>query len=173
MNFINKILNMLPDFDFTDEEGNTILHQAVLEDNVEMVISLLEKMKESDKDIIDIQNNKGNTAFHLAILNNNNTIAEILDKAGADKTIRNNDGEYVEDVTEDENIEVVDFQFKPLKCQNMNSLVEILNYISQLNKIPTLIIKKNDKELDNLVNDYLKQKGGYKKKIVLGTRKLN
>jgi ankyrin repeat protein len=177
---------MLPDFDFSDKEGNTILHQAVKENNIEMVVSLLEKMKDQDKNIIDVQNNEGNTSFHLAILNNNNQIAQILDKAGADKTIRNNEGQFVEDVTEEEAMEVVNFKFNPMKC-NSNSnqdFVNILNILSQLNSVPTIIINedpqvvKQDIMLDNLLQQYMNkknQKGGSKKKShkINGIRYLN
>ena len=186
MNFVNKILNMLPDFDFSDKEGNTILHQAVKENNIEMVVSLLEKMKDQDKNIIDVQNNEGNTSFHLAILNNNNQIAQILDKAGADKTIRNNEGQFVEDVTEEEAMEVVNFKFNPMKCSSNSNqdFVNILNILSQLNSVPTIIINedpqvvKQDIMLDNLLKQYMNkknQKGGSKKKTykINGIRYLN
>ena len=250
MNFINKILNMLPDFDFKDEEGNTILHQAVLENNIEMVVLLLEKMKNSNKNIIDIQNNQGDTAFHLAVKNNYNEIAQILDKAGADKTIindngefvqdattegngntilhlaaknndinevmsilkkvknygiidlqnndgdtafhlavknnnhkvanileragadktiKNNKGEYIDDITEDEHLEIVDFNFKPSSIEDMpNDLVNILNVLSKINSMPTIIVEKSDiinKDdiLNNLLEQYVRQKGGSKK----------
>lgn len=188
MNFINKILNMLPDFDFTDDQGNTILHQAVMENNIDMVISLLEKMKESNKNIIDVQNNDGNTAFHLAILNENNAIAQILDEASADKTIRNNDGEFVEDITEDEYLEEVNFKFPTMKCSNSNSnfnpvMLKMLNHLSKLNNMPHLIVHtdfKPNKEklpedviLDRLLDNYLNQQGGSKKKFTItGSRKL-
>ena len=197
MNFINKILNMSPDFDFTDNQGNTILHQAVMENNIDMVISLLEKMKESNKNIIDVQNNEGNTAFHLAILNENNAIAQILDEAGADKTIRNNDGEFVEDITEDEYLEEVNFKFPTMKCSNSNStfnpdMLKMLNHLSKINNIPHLIVHtgfKPKKEkipddiiLDKLLENYLNQHGGSKKNFtntngkkeltITGSRKL-
>jgi ankyrin repeat protein len=188
MNFINKILNMLPDFDFTDDQGNTILHQAVMENNIDMVISLLEKMKESNKNIIDSQNNDGNTAFHLAILNENNEIAQILDDAGADKSIRNNSGEFVEDITEDEYLEEVNFRFPTMKCSNSNSnfdpaILKMLNHLSKLNDVPQLIVHTNFKPkkekiyediiLDKLLNTYLNQKGGNNKKLkITGSRKL-
>lgn len=254
MNFVNKILNMLPDFDFKDEEGNTILHQAALENNIEMVVLLLEKMKNSNKNIIDIQNNQGDTAFHLAVKNNYNEIAQILDKAGADKTIindngefvqdattegngntilhlaaknndinevmsilkkvknygildlqnndgdtafhlavknnnhkvahileragadktiKNNKGEYIDDITEDEHLEIVDFKFNPMKCSNNSNqdFVNILNILSQLGSIPTIIINEDsgnvnqDIMLDNLLQHYISkknQKGGFK-----------
>lgn len=186
MSFINKILNMLPDFDFTDKEGNTILHQAVKENNIEMVVSLLEKMKDENKNIIDVQNNEGNTAFHLAILNNNNQIAQILDKAGADKTIRNNEGQFVEDVTEEEAMEVVNFKFNPMKCSSNSNqdFFNILNILSQLSSVPTIIINEDsdsvnkDIMLDNLLQKYISkknQKGGSKRKSlkINGIRYLN
>ena len=188
---------MLPDFDFTDNQGNTILHQAVMENNIDMVISLLEKMKESNKNIIDVQNNEGNTAFHLAILNENNAIAQILDEAGADKTIRNNDGEFVEDITEDEYLEEVNFKFPTMKCSNSNStfnpdMLKMLNHLSKINNIPHLIVHtgfKPKKEkipddiiLDKLLENYLNQHGGSKKNFtntngkkeltITGSRKL-
>jgi len=177
MKFINRVLNMLPDFDFTDENGNTILHQSVIDNDFNMVQMLLNKMVDSNKNIIDIQNNDGNTAFHLALFNENNQIAQILDKFGADKSIRNKEGEFVENVTEEENIEIVNFQFNPIKCTNKkpNDLVNVLKMLSQLNPIQNIIVEDYDLEseidtdlesdpiLDKLLNDYIIKKKGINK----------
>jgi ankyrin repeat protein len=177
MKFINKVLNMLPDFDFTDDKGNTILHQAVIDNDFNMVQMLLNKMIDSDKNIINIQNSDGNTAFHLSLFNENNQIAQLLDKGGADKTIRNNEGEFVENVTEEEDLEIVNFKFNPIKCTNKkpNDLVNILKLLSQLNPIKNVIVENYDSDsnieyqsqsdpiLDNLLNNYIMQKRGINK----------
>ena len=142
MSFINKVLNMLPDFEFKSEEGNTILHQAVLDNDVDMVSMLIEKMKDSNKNIINYQNNDGNTAFHLSLINNNNLISQLLDSAGADKTIRNNKGEYVEDITEEEHKEIVNFQFNEPKCSKPDlELIGVLQALSKLSNSKPIIIE--------------------------------
>ena len=151
MSFINKVLDMLPDYNFTDDEGNTVLHQAVLDNDEKMVIKLLQKMKENGKNIINLQNNEGNTPFHLALINNNNLIAQMLDKAGADKTIRNNNGEFVEDITEEEHMEIVDFNFNKSKCSNNNQLIGILQTLGKLSSNKPLIIE-TDLDIDSEKN---------------------
>ena len=149
MSFINKVLDMLPDFDFRNDEGNTVLHLAVKDNDEEMVINLLQKMKDSNKNIINAQNNEGNTAFHLALLNNNNLIAQILDKAGADKTIRNNKGEFVEDITEEEHMEIVNFDFNKSRCSNNNNqLIGILQTLSKLSNNKPVIVEA-DLDIDS------------------------
>jgi ankyrin repeat protein len=149
--------------------GNTVLHLAVKKNNINEVMSILKKVK--NYGIIDLQNNDGDTAFHLAVKNNNHKIAQVLERAGADKTIKNNKGEYVDDITEDEHLEIVDFKFKPSKNENIqNDLVDILNILGQINSMPTIIVEEKsdiinkDEILNNLLEQYAQQKGGSKKK---------
>ncbi len=84
-----------------DNHGNTPLHNAVLCNKIDDVISLL---NDSSADV-NIRNNDGNTPLHLAIQNSGNTwlhigiqrnhagIAQALLTAGANYTIRNNRNE--------------------------------------------------------------------------------
>ena len=171
MNFVDKILNMLPNLDFTDENGNTILHQAIINNDINLVNLILEKSKETNQNILNIQNNQGNTAFHLAIKNENNEIANILDNAGIDKTIKNNDGEFIENITEDEEFEVIDFKFTPT-CHNNNGInfIDVLYALSNNSNN----IQEKDIFLDNLLDQYINKnmKGGsYKIKNINKKRK--
>jgi len=143
---------MLPNLDFTDENGNTILHQAIIDNDINMVNLILEKAKETNQNILNIQNNQGNTAFHLAIKNENNEIANILDNAGIDKSIKNNDGEFIENVTEDEDFEVVNFQFTP-KC-NLNNKINFVDVLYALSN-KSNNFSKDDIVLDNLLDQYI------------------
>jgi len=199
MSFINKIFNILPNLDFIDKDGNTLLHIAVNENNIEMVIKILEKIQNSDTDILNKQNNEGNTPFHLSIKNGNNDIAVLLDQMGADKTIRNNDGEFIDDATENENVEIVNFQFKPVKCKQNNNFnnLDFVDVLYALSNNPNNVImsepiedlkrqesNNTDPFLDQLLTQYITQhnsqhnlqhnllKGGSMKKIFNGTRYL-
>ena len=167
-----------------DNDGNNILQQAILEDNDELVALILEKIENNSekKKIINSQNNNGETGFFIAVKNENNIIAEMLDFAGADKSIRNNNGEYVinkeddnqnEDINElifSENEELVDFQFPIVKC-NKKSDADLTDVLFKLSKLKesniqpieltdTEIITDNDhlidmKFLNQLIDQYL------------------
>ncbi|AIL65615.1 Ankyrin repeat protein [Rickettsiales bacterium Ac37b] len=67
--------------------GNTALHHAVLENNIEMIHYLVGAGVEKD-----LQNNDGNTALHLAVSEDKLDIIKILTQAGANLYIYNNDG---------------------------------------------------------------------------------
>lgn len=100
-----------------DKNGNTILHHLVLcskknkecEDTIDMLIK-----NNSINQYIDLQNNKGETPILLAIKEENNDLANKLDLAGADLTIKDNSGNYV--IAEDENAN--DFTNKTLETSD-------------------------------------------------------
>ncbi|VVU94992.1 hypothetical protein CPAV1605_717 [seawater metagenome] len=149
-----------------DQNGNNILQQAVLEKNIDIVALILSKIENSPNrfDIVNAQNNEGDTAFFLAVKKNYLMIAQMLDYAGADKEIKNNDGQFVIDESKDQlsteddgddpyellDSEIVDFEFPVVKCSNnspeeeMNDLTDIVFTLGTLN-----IPKNNNEKLVN------------------------
>ena len=87
-----------------DKNGNTILHHLVLcsknnnecEDEIDMLIK-----NKNISTCINAQNNNGETPILLAIKEQNDNVANKLDIAGADLSIKDNFGNYV--IAEDEN----------------------------------------------------------------------
>lgn len=80
-----KLLN------YTDTNGNTILHLAVMEsyDNFKKVLSGVEC---SGAQCINTQNKTGDTPLHAAIRNNSLKMVRDLIEAGAKTNIRNKAG---------------------------------------------------------------------------------
>lgn len=72
------------DVNYHDQDGNTLLHFAVLENNYPMVLSLIEHGAN-----LNSVNKQHNTALHLAISDNNYPIALLLIHNGADKSLIN------------------------------------------------------------------------------------
>ena len=96
-NFLNK----------KDCDGNTVLHIAVQNKNIDIVELLLQHG--ADHSLKDI---KGDTALHIAVKNhsdNINKIADLLIKYGAEPTLKNNKGEHIEYV--EDNINDIDYYF--------------------------------------------------------------
>jgi hypothetical protein len=176
------IINTI-NLDARDENGNTILQQAVLENNAEIVALVLRKLEKADnKDsILNAQNNNGDTSFFLAIRNKQYLIAQMLDFAGADKSIKNNDGQYVinteEQESENNNViiedsEIVDFKFPVVKCSNNpedvddiignqtinpHDITEILFAIGNINPVKNYVTESNNETLteNNEVDPFL------------------
>lgn len=181
-NIINSI-----NLDSRDQNGNTILQQAILENNIDIIALILNKIENSaDKfQLLNAQNNDGDTAFFLAVKNNMGMIAQMLDYAGADKSIKNNQGEFVIDDTKDQNSEtsdnemiledseIVNFEFPVVRCPNNIEMMEdpvdmseIVFAISQIGKnkhLPVIDfeateINNEDVYLARLAEKYLERK---------------
>ncbi len=95
-----------------DNKGNTILHNLIICANSGSQ-SDRTKCKEAIKNLIDsdiigdcinVQNNEGVTPFLLAVMKGDEKTAQMLDSAGADKSIKDKNGNYVKD--EDDNSSV-------------------------------------------------------------------
>ena len=97
---INLILTSpLLNLTYQNENGNTYLHLAVIQQNLKLVKTLL------DKGIfIDIQNNDGNTALHLAYYINNLEIIKLLINNNIDFAIKNKKGLTAEEIDPTNNI---------------------------------------------------------------------
>ncbi len=155
---LSKIITETINLDSKDENGNNLLQQATIENKVELVALILEKLeKDINKNkIINSQNKEGETAFFIAVKNENSIIAEMLDLAGADKTIRNNNGEYIinnndddnDDIIISDNEQIVDFQFPVVKCQNNKNqdISDVLFKLSNLNRSNKLPINITESE---------------------------
>jgi hypothetical protein len=81
-----------------DDNGNSILHHLVLcLDRIKECKFVLERLlRNADVScIINSKNYKGQTPMLLAVFNGQNSIARKLEKAGANKNIEDNDGNYV------------------------------------------------------------------------------
>jgi ankyrin repeat protein len=78
-----------------DKDGNTLLHYLVSNSNpsTDLVDKILHR---SDSDaFINIQNNDGDTPLILAVKSGNHDICTLLEAAGADRQIKNNNGLHV------------------------------------------------------------------------------
>ena len=105
----NFKLEKIEFLDSVDKYGNTLLHNIVIEKDLETLGSLLNLISNvnTKSKLLDCKNKQGNTAFHLAaefcqtakigspeclICTN---MAKLLDNAGANKNIPNNKGEII------------------------------------------------------------------------------
>jgi len=86
---IKRLIDSGVDLDVQDNEGDTALTWAAYKSNKEIVELLITAGAS-----LNVQDNDGNTALILSLFKNNNNIeiAKILTKAGADWSIKNNDG---------------------------------------------------------------------------------
>ena len=95
----SPILNLSYQNEFT---GNTYIHLAVIQQNIKLIKTLI------DKGIfIDIQNNDGNTALHLAYYINNIDIIKLLIENDTDFSIKNKKGLIPEEIDPIENINAI------------------------------------------------------------------
>ena len=132
----NPIINLIltsPILNLTyqNENGNTYLHLAVIQQNIQLIQNLL------DKGIfIDIQNNDGNTALHLAYYINNLEIIKLLINNNIDFGIKNKKGLIAEEIDPINNINEiagyeVNMNFKVEPKEEMTNLC--LNQFEDLN----------------------------------------
>jgi hypothetical protein len=102
-NDINQALtvimqNMAINWSCQDDTGNTILHHLVLscEKSRDCKTIIERLLKNADVScIINTKNYKGETPMLLAVFNGQNSIARKLERAGANKFIEDNDGNYI------------------------------------------------------------------------------
>jgi hypothetical protein len=148
-----------------DINGNTILHHLVnnCKEN-DKCIKLINRITQFPdlENFIDLQNKYGQTAILLAVLNENDEVAEILDNVDANKTIKDNDGNFVKHDEDSEkginktNIVNI-FNINPKNDDNTSDFIrKIRNDNSDLNsrfQIPNIFKKASNKESDsNLIN---------------------
>jgi len=113
-----------------DENGNTILHHLVLcctvhNNNNKCVNVLSHALRQPHvSEFINLQNDQGTTAILMAVENENDFIANKLEEAGADKTISDNNGNYLQsDVSENINTSVIETPNEKVCINNVLNLV--------------------------------------------------
>ena len=87
----SSILNLK----FKNNDGNSYLHLAVINQNEDIVKALIKKGIN-----LNIQNKVGNTALHLAYEYGNSSIIKLLTQKGINSLIKNKDGKIAKEITE-------------------------------------------------------------------------
>jgi hypothetical protein len=149
-----------------DINGNTILHHLVNNcTEHDKCVKLINRILQfpNIEDFIDIQNNYGQTPILVAVLNNNDEVAEILDDAGADKTIKDNDGNFVKhDEDSDKKVNKTNivniFNINPKNDDNTSDFMRKIkndrsDLSSVLSEIPIFKKYKNNKMSDSSLID--------------------
>lgn len=95
--------NMVSDLGHSDCYGNTILHYAVVTNNLPFIAYFL-NLCNNDRNIINKANNEGDTPLHIAVRKQFDSITEELVKRGANTSIKNKKGEYIAEKQQDNNI---------------------------------------------------------------------
>lgn len=96
-----------------DNKGNTILHNLITcansgsQSDRSKCKEAIKKLINSDiiNNCINIQNKEGVTPFLLSVMKGDEKTAEMLDSVGADKSIRDNNGNYVKDEDDVESVQ--------------------------------------------------------------------
>lgn len=87
--------DLITNYEYADNNGNTILHCTVSNNDYNMVEHIMNN--KLAKQIINMQNSVGDTALHIAVRNGSERMADILVHSGANMTIKNKQGEHVQD----------------------------------------------------------------------------
>lgn len=92
-----KLFDMVPYTEFTDDNNNNILHQLVLNADSKLIYEFLisSKLRGNLKKIINSKNKNNDTPLHLAVKNKKQDIADILINFGANKNLKNNQGQKI------------------------------------------------------------------------------
>ena len=92
-----KLFDMVPYTEFTDDDNNNILHQLVLNADSKLIYEFLisSKLRGNLKKILNSKNNNNDTPLHLAVKNKKQDIADILINFGANKNLKNNQGQKI------------------------------------------------------------------------------
>ena len=129
---------------FKNNEGNSYLHLAVINQNEKLIKELIKKGIN-----INIQNNNGNTALHLAYKYGNSSIIKLLTKNGINNLIKNKEGKIAKEIKE-----IKLNKNKSLNYDNyMNKRVENNQNDLKLNKNIIKPKKKIIKENNNISNN--------------------
>ena len=92
-----KLFDMVPYTEFTDDDNNNILHQLVLNADSKLIYEFLisSKLRGNLKKIINSKNKNNDTPLHLAVKNKKQDIADILINFGANKNLKNSQGQKI------------------------------------------------------------------------------
>ncbi|KAI1299614.1 Protein phosphatase 1 regulatory subunit 12B [Halotydeus destructor] len=106
------------DINVTNIDGLTALHQACIDDNVEMVKFLIEKRAD-----VNACDNEGWTPLHATSSCGHVEIAEVLLDAGADPRIINNEGELATDLADNDSMKLlIEKHLKKIDADDAESL---------------------------------------------------
>lgn len=155
--------------DFNDNENRTLLHYAVLSQELEIVKSVYNTLKIKFRDVINITDNNGKTALHYAAYIKNKSILKyfgfddnkIIDfNKKDDNGLRALDYLLLGEIDDDEMEDIIR-NFISKNEYYVHSLTNL--YIACENKINPdkaikLVVEKIEKELPNLINVPLKDK---------------
>ena len=167
----NPIINLIltsPILDLTyqDKKGNTYLHISIIQQNIKLVVSLLEKGI-----FVNEKNNDGNTALHFAYYINNMEIVKLLINYHINTSIKNNQGFTAEEVIPTNDIDKiagfeVDMNFD-------DNIYDELKYNSNENN-EIYDLNKNKKNVDSSGSGETKYKSQISKnKIGTKDKKIN
>ena len=114
-----------------DDDGNTLLHHLVLccskHNNNNKCMSALTNALNSENvsEFIDLQNSNGTTPILLAAESENEVVAGKLDEAGADQSIADNTGNYLqsEDIPEPKSVNLSETPNEQVCINNIVKLV--------------------------------------------------
>lgn len=123
----NDLLNAL---NILDKDNQTILHYLCSIDDEELIISLLNNIKNNnDKNVIyefiNKQDINGNTALHIASSRGNNIVARILELYGANPNIENNKHQVINVTSESD---------EEIKCGDEIKMKELINKLTRPTK---------------------------------------
>ena len=102
--------------------------------------------------VLNIKNNQGQTPILLAVMNDENELAEKLEKAGADGSIEDNYGNFVESKNE-EDIQTDSISEINIKSKPNKNLINIFNLFVQVPDGQDLTSLNLDKSTDRNSSD--------------------
>ena len=142
-------------FKCQDKNGNTALHLLVTKYNStsEIKNEIDELLSNTDSsEFLNIKNNQGQTPILLAVMNDENELAEKLEKAGADGSIEDNYGNFVESKNE-EDIQTDSISEINIKSKPNKNLINIFNLFVQVPDGQDLTSLNLDKSTDRNSSD--------------------
>ena len=133
------------DISYQDDNGNSYLHLAVI-NQLENIVRLLIKKGVN----INMKNNDGNTPLHFAYSTGDIKYIAILIENNGDLTIKNNDGIMPEDIEIDSFNEIIDSNFiNKSNNSNLSSNVNEHNNNEKIENNEELNVNENGNRNDN------------------------
>ena len=98
-----KFIRMMPVSDNVDDDGNNFIHHLVERGDYDSINEFLNRylMEGFNDKVINLTNDSGETPLHLAVKNNFQDIAQLLIDFGADKDIKDKNGNIIKWVDEE------------------------------------------------------------------------
>jgi hypothetical protein len=160
-------------FKCQNSDGNTILHLLIpyYNSNEEFTNQINSILATDCSDFINIQNNQGQTPILLAVMEDHDDLAELMENAGADITIEDNNGNFVGSKNDenDENNNNNDQQQTEIGSEvvPIQNIYNVFNFIVQNPQKPELsslgindISEYDPNDMDNLnlnTDDFMKK----------------